>query len=300
MKKKVICVFSLILYLLVVCTMLSEKIEVEMQVQVEVTEKKVSKKFAGTIQADPSHLFSDGWTDHLYEIQDGTGWESGLRVVEFSSQDWKRGYGPAGDPVVELAEIRDMTLIHTASRLPVSGEQVEVIERPETAPDQYLVYYPNGVPRYDELPAGVSLVSETENALLLDAEQGKYPFFEHRAITVELEQIAVDGMRVFSLTTVKEFQDQIPSLVTVLVLALIPVFLWGVTCFQSINAERNKWLIVMNILLAVTALVLMQNVLGRIDLPAAMLPERNIFDWQHYSDELTLIFDNLEKMGIAL
>lgn len=296
MKKKVLCVFSLILYILIACTLLAEKIEVEMMTQAEVWVVKASNS-SFELKLSTGYLFDEDNGKHLFEIKEGTGWESGMRAEEISSQYWQIDHS-SEVPMVKLNSFNDYTFIRTASRVPETGELVEIIEKPESAPDTWLVCYPEGIPEYEKLPTGMELIAQSENALLLSVEQSKYPFFEHRAIGDDLKQMEGSGMRVFSLSTVEAFLEQLLFLAVVLVLLLVPVVLWACSCFLSINPDRNKWLLGCNILLVAAALYFLRSVLGAIDLPAAMLPDDNILNWGHYSDEFRMLFENLKGMGV--
>lgn len=280
MKKKVLCVFSLILYILIVCTMLAEKIEVEMMTQVETKMVKGLNSINSGITLPSSYLFSEDGIDYLFEVEEGTGWKSGILAREISSQDWQLNM-ESDTPLVQLNYFRDYAIISTASRIPQTGELVEIINDFNWEPDTWLVYFPEGVPEFETLPVGMELVEQNENSLLLSVEKSKFPFFEHRAINYDLSQINESGMRVFSLSTVEDFMNQLPLLLWVAVLLLIPVILWVFSCFLSIDADKNKWLIILNAMFVITSLFLLQSALNRIDLPAAMLPDDNIFNINH-------------------
>lgn len=292
MKKKALCVFSLILYLLIVCTLLSMKIEVEMQTQVEIRTVFGSRMYEHGIELPVSYLFNENGMDHLFEVQEGTGWEAGLRTREVSNQDWSLLMTEDYE-CVSLGGGLDYTFICTASRVPQVGELVEVIEEPEIGPDTYLVYYPDGVPAFDRLPRDMEEISRSENALVLSVEKSKFPFFEHRAVN-DLDGISGSGMRVFSLTTVGEFLDQVPSLVMILLSVVFAVILWIIICFLSTRAGRRKALITVCVIGMIGTIFLIGHLLNGIDLPAAMLPDENIFSWSHYAGDFSIIFDSLE------
>ena len=85
MKKQALCFGSLILYILIACTIVSAWIEATMMTQVE--QGPVNTKAAHeavTRELPPRSLFADQEGLHLYEIYDGTGWESGKRIREVS------------------------------------------------------------------------------------------------------------------------------------------------------------------------------------------------------------------------
>ena len=79
MKKTFFCVFFLIFLTLITCTVLSLKIEEEMTLEVIGYEKRESYD---AFIPPKDMLFTDEEGSHLYEVYQGTGWESGLRARE--------------------------------------------------------------------------------------------------------------------------------------------------------------------------------------------------------------------------
>lgn len=294
MKRKVLCVFSLILFLLIFCTFLSMKIEVEMLTQVEVKTIKASKIYFGNIELPISVLFKDEYQSHLYEVVEGTGWESGMRIQEIASQQYQVS---EESQLVTLSPGQDYSFVLTASRQPSYGELVEIVEDTQTAPDTYLVYYPTGVPEYEAIPEGYELLSQGKNTLLLAVENGTFPFFEHRAKS-ELTEIATADMHVFSLSAVEDFLSQLPLLTAVALLLILPVMLWAASCVFS-GWEKGKGVVCLNIALIVLALCLLPQVLMQIDLPTSLLPTQNILDISFYKPTFSLIFDIFLELEMA-
>lgn len=293
MKRKVLCVFSLILFLLIFCTFLSMKIEVEMLTQVEVKTIKDSQIYFGDIELPISVLFKDEYQSHLYEVVEGTGWESGMRIQEIASQQYQVS---EETQLVTLSPGQDYSFVLTASRKPSYGELVEIVEDTQTAPDTYLVYYPTGVSEYESIPEAYKLLAQSENALLLAVEKGTFPYFEHRAKN-KLREIATSDMRVFSLTAVERLLENLPMLAVLLLMLLVPVILWGYSCFQSRNYSENRVILLINTGIAVVLLCCMPSVLTAIDLPASMLPGDNILEFDHYSREFSIVFGALKILG---
>lgn len=294
MKRKVLCVFSLILFLLIFCTFLSMKIEVEMLTQVEVKTIKASKTYFGNIELPISVLFKDEYQTHLYEVVEGTGWESGMRIQEIASQQYLVS---EENQLVTMSPGNDYTFVLTASRQPNYGELVEIVEDIETAPDTYLVYYPNGVPEYESLPAQTALLSQSENTLLLSVEEATFPFFEHRAKNV-LTPIGDSGMRVFSLSEAEDFLNQLPLLTMLALLLVVPVMFWAASCIFSCW-DRSRAAVLLNAVLIALALCALPQLLERIDLPASLLPGGNILDWKYYEEEFSLLFGALAQFADA-
>lgn len=294
MKRKVLCVFSLILFLLIFCTFLSMKIEVEMLTQVELKTINGSKIYFGNIELPISVLFKDEYQSHLYEVVEGTGWESGMRIQEIASQQYQVS---EESQLVTLSPGQDYSFVLTASRQPSYGELVEIVEDTQTAPDTYLVYYPTGVPEYEGIPESYELLSQSENALLLEVEKGTFPYFEHRAKN-ELREIATPDMRVFSLTAVEDFLSQLPLLTAVALLLILPVMLWAASCVFS-GWEKGKGVVWLNIALIVLALCVLPQLLEQINLPASLLPSENILDVSYYRTTFGVIFDIFEELEMV-
>ena len=79
MKRRALCVFSLLFWLLTVSTFVSARVERLMTPTVEIQE--INAPLPGTtISADA--LFCDETGMHLYTTFEGFGWETGQRVYE--------------------------------------------------------------------------------------------------------------------------------------------------------------------------------------------------------------------------
>ena len=293
MKRKTLCVFSLILFLLIFCTILSQKIEVEMLTQVEVKTVNGSKIYMGDINLPIGVLFKDEYSPHLYEVAEGTGWESGTRIREIDNKTYTVD---TINQKVTLSPGKDYRFVLTASRHPNYGELVEIIEEPETAPDTYLVCYPDGVPEYETLPEHTALLVHSENALLLAVEKSTFPFFEHRAKNT-LSTLELPGMRVFSLTEIENFLSQFPLLTMLAMLLIMPVMLWAASCIFS-NWENGRAAVWLNAGLILLALCFLPKLLEQIDLPTSLLPSGNILSISFYQSNFSLIFESLLKLDL--
>ena len=76
MKRRSLCVICLVLYILISCTILSLKIEKEMLTQVEVLKIKDNGMWGQSVSLPQTVLFEDTKGKHLYELIEGSGWES--------------------------------------------------------------------------------------------------------------------------------------------------------------------------------------------------------------------------------
>ena len=292
MKKKILCLFSLLLYLLVACTILSLKIEEEMATLVEVDERISEKAVARSITMSLRSVYTDAEGDHLYEVQEGTGWEGGLRIHEFPSFSMDMVHGTAS-----IYGTGNYCLVKSSSRQPREGKLAVIAETFETVHDRYLLYYYDGIPNARDFPSNAELIWQSDHAFLLDMTDVSLPFFAHTAKT----QAVVTDMsdRIFSLTEVKQFLEELPSVAAVFILFAAGVIFWGLACLFTIRADENKPFIWTNAVFAAAALMLIVLVLNKIELPASMLPVDNIFDLQYYSEELSLVFDSLENFGMS-
>lgn len=88
MKRRVLCIFVLILWGLVFCTMLSVRIEQLMIPEVVLTQADESE-LSPHIALDS--LFFDDTGMHLYRPREGTGWETGTRIYEEEINNYSVG-----------------------------------------------------------------------------------------------------------------------------------------------------------------------------------------------------------------
>ena len=293
MKKKVLCVFFLILYLLIACTLLSRKIEEEMATQAEILERLPIGGSTSSMTLDP--LFYEDGVGLLYEVTEGTGWSSGLRTTLVPEERWSyEEYGR----FLRFVGGRNYWFVNTASRHPIHGGRVELIETFETGSDRYLLYCPEGIPETLKLPDTWSVAAQSGDTILMDVPDGTFPFFQHRAKLLTGIPKS-ENSRFLSLTEAEQFLEELPSAAMVFAALIAGVVLWGFNCLLSIRVEENKALIWINAALVIASLGGMVFVLNGIDLPASMLPAENIFDWQYYREELSLIFGALEDFALT-
>ena len=83
MKRKALCFFTFVLYVLAACTVLSHWIEETMMTRAELGPVNTKAAHTFVLRELPERaLFRDETGLHLYEVYDGTGWESGKRIRE--------------------------------------------------------------------------------------------------------------------------------------------------------------------------------------------------------------------------
>ena len=300
MKRKVLCVFSLVAWVLVVCTLLSPKIKEQMTAQVAT----VSSNQFGPNRLSIEAISYDETGCHLFEMAEGTGWEIGLRAREVSDQSYSIIDDEESDTQqVSASASYNAKLIQFSSRALKEGELVEQVNGQETADDTYLALFPEAVPESDRLPNSFKLESRTDTALLLSVPNAAQPFMETRARS-QLYQVAelrpyihpmtATETRVYSLLAVEQFMENVPRLALLLVMLLFPVVLWAGSCVLSRKWNGNKGLICINLAVAAMDAACIPQVLATIDLPSSLLPVDMIFDFGHYISEFRQMFDTLK------
>ena len=124
MKKNVLRIFSLVLYLLVLCTILSVKIEDEMMTEVYTYKLNTRNSFSAGPQVLPMNLvYKEAFENHIYDLQEGSGWNAGLRVQELESRTYS-----VGDRVQLTDTYGEWLFVALASRQPRVGEPVKIMD----------------------------------------------------------------------------------------------------------------------------------------------------------------------------
>lgn len=286
--KRAVSISALIGYLLVVCTFLSLKIENAMMIQAvthqlnAVTENTVSD----------SALFSDDSGKHLYYVEEGIGWDNGLRVQEFEKNLYSHNLGAR---TVDLSMYYDWNVIMTASRQPQAGEKIQVIENRSTERDRYLLVYPNGTPSNLSAITEAKLIAVSDNAAVVELENATTPFFEHEAKSI-LAPYQQQGWRIYSLNCVAQFADCIPTLALALVLLLIPLVLLVLSCLMRSSQAIVLWI---NAGISLALMATAFYFISTITLPSSLLPANQVFDWNHYSTLSSEIGIALRQLELA-
>ena len=169
MKKQALCFGSLILYILIACTIVSGWIEATMMTQVE--QGPVNTKAAHeavTRELPPRSLFADQEGLHLYEIYDGTGWESGKRIREVS------GWSLTSE-CVSVSGFPDTPYVFSATRQPRAGEKVLPLESQEWGDDTYLLIFGGELPKDAQLPLEAVGFDVKGNAALMEMRSFPVP-----------------------------------------------------------------------------------------------------------------------------
>lgn len=295
MKKRVLCLFSLILYLLCACTILSLKLEQEGMVEVE-CELRATAESRSATSVRISSVYTDLEGDHMYQVVDGTGWETGLRIDEIPRSSWTLNINPNGLFYAQVSGGEDYRIVLAGSRQPQAGERVRIVDTFTSVADEYLGLYPSGVMEPLELPRILTVVGQGENALLFAYEDAKLPFLP---ATIKTSSITTDrAQRIISLTEAEQLLRALPSVAVVGAILLFGLVLWAASCCFSLRIEQTRGLLWCNTVLIVASLGALVYATTRFDLPSSMLPPKELLQWSYYTEEYGQILSALEDMGL--
>lgn len=293
MKRWVLCIFSLVAYLIAACMLLNGFVEEQMTIPVTVFTAKASTKTGQNIEIGVSRCFDGGNpydpdSFYLSEAREGTGWQSGLRcyTVEDAILD-------PGRQCFSFFSTRDYDIITGAGRDPLDGDLARII-KPETVTDTLLYTYSTsyGLPDLAAIPSYMELLATSSQSALVQTTKGTLPLLPN--VSRNLCDGFVVSDRVFSLTEAEQFLRQMPDVVAVCCVFLVGILFWALGCL--ISRRRFPWL---GLLGVAGALLAMWFALQGIDLPSSLLPNMNIFDIAHYREEFTLIFHSLRELGLS-
>lgn len=294
MKRKVISIFAVVGFLLVLCTMVSQKAEKEMQTQVVLRQVKGSRFTLRNATVPLMAVKWPGGEEKLYQVVNGSGWESGLRVSEIPRYYYSIGMGS-----VELGPGTDYRFIQSASRTPVPGDGVEVVEESEKGTDQYLILCPDGMAKPEKIPISFEIQGQNDTAVLIQTKNAVTPFFEHRVV-YSLRNIGASQLRVYSMNDARTFLQALPRLAGLLAVLACGLLLLGCSCVLSSREENGQIVLWINGLLAVGMLCTVPRLLSGFDLPSSLMPADNILDIGHFTGTFSAIFHALEGMGSDL
>lgn len=229
MKRRVLCIFVLILWGLVFCTMLSVRIEQLMIPEVVLTQADESEP-SPHIALDS--LFFDDTGMHLYRPREGTGWETGTRIYEEEINNYS-----VGENQLDLKFFG--SYVRYASKPLRSGDEISIKSDLENRDDTWLAIFPEGIP---QLSGALTPTAEAENALLFNVTDTPQPFMADRAKSTILpvtELANENAGSFYSLSDVKSFLSQLPLLAALLSLSLFVLILWVISFVLSLQSERE-------------------------------------------------------------
>ena len=282
MRKKALCFFTFVLYVLAACTVLSHWTEETMMTRAELGPVNTKAAHTFVLRELPERaLFRDERGLHLYEVYDGTGWESGKRIREVT------GWTTQGDGIAYVTGYPDTAYVFSATRQPRAGEQVSLLEFQERGDDTYLLIFEGELPKDAQLPLEAVGFEVKGNAALMEMRSFPVPFMEQRAKTAS--ELTGFAERIFSLGDTEQFLNQLPRIAggaAVLLAGL--VFL-----IAAWRMPKAGLLRCVNGALAALCLCLLPGTLSKILLPGSLLPEENVFALSHYRTALDTVFNGL-------
>lgn len=293
MKKKTLCVFILIFWLMGAVTFLSIKIEEQMIPQVTTIQPQTDiSSQEGQLPSDCLVETEEG--EFLFTIYEGSGWEAGTRVQTFSGVS---GYTPAEPPNEDYIMVDNIwsEFVWHSSKPIQNGELVEAIRTGEQAPDYWLAVFPNGLPELGELPQGIQVEEQSGQAVLFQVEKASHPYMEGQA--KGMIPALKEGGRIYSFTDMSLFLQALPALGLLLAILVAALLLWAFSCFLSKESKKNQKLIAINLIVGLLLLVSIPLVLQTIELPSSMLPRKEITDFGHYIQEFQDFFSGLQSFA---
>lgn len=300
MKRKSLCAFCLILWVLIVCSILSYRVEEWMKPWID----KVT--YSNDAETGEQYLPLDALIYEedrpvLYEIVEGTGWESGKQARAVFEGD----YVIFPDRIV-LNVTYGYPYLHYASKAFRDLDAVNLIAEPrERADDSWLLIRPPEILQAERFPNTIVPEAQSKDALLLSVTSAKQPFIPDGAKKEILfrqpdapEQDQSDW-EVYSLAEVRKLLTALPSLAVLLAGMIFSVGLWVLSCFLSKNARQNRAGLLSNLGICAVLLAALPFFLKTVELPSSLLPKMNILDVAHYQTEFREIFANLTDLANA-
>lgn len=286
MKKKALCIFILVFWLVGACTFLSIKVEEQMIPQ-------VTKTRADTMAAEPKLpldcLQTDETGTYLYTLYEGTGWEAGTRV-----SDTLGDYELREDGIVVSSGWGDY--IQYTSKPLKNGELVNVAHPSGDQEGRWLAVFPEGRPEDLELPEGLEIEEENDHVVQLLVSKDSQPFMEAQA---KSRVPALAGAKVYSFSDMDCLLDNFTGFGLLLLVLAFTVTLWAFSCFLSKDALRNRWYLTANLAIGVVLLACVPLILSTISLPSSLLPQRQITDLGYFAGELDQFFSGLKSFAPA-
>lgn len=288
MKRKVLCIFSIVAYLLLFCTCLAPTVEREMATLADV---KVIKAKTTTNSTLPAYAAQWGETEGLFHIVEGSGWSTGSRVEKIPFQYYAMSFSH-----IILHPGTPYDLILSASRAPKEGDRVEPVEAKESPGEKLILFCPEGILAVSPLQNNFTVLQQGEKTILLDTMSIKMPYFEHRMKNALEDRITAEGLRIYSYSDAKSFLSQLPLVAVLGALLLFGVTVWAGTCRMT-KKQQPGWLLWGHVGILGLSLFLVPLVGKAVDLPASLMPGESILDIAHYGAEFSNIFAAMADVG---
>lgn len=291
MKRRTICICFFVFYLLLVCLLLSRKIDWETQNQVILRPVAVTEKSGNYFVISDDCIFTQYPSEILFKLEDGTGWQDGLRVFQMDVNEYNID---SAQQRVEINTSQNLQIIRHAVHFPRAGEKAREIHQ-DTREDRYLLLYPYGKQPYTEQLAGITMLADGENACLLSVADGGDPFLEDQA-KERLQSAEAASWQIYSLRDMEDFLKTMPMLAGVagILWAMIVLGIYCCILIGKMDQSRFFWWNVGLEALLILTLVLM---LRSITLPGSLLPSDSILNFRYYVQEFETVFETLTQFS---
>lgn len=290
MKRKAVCIFALIAYVLLFCTLTAPVIEREMATLAEV---KYVKKNAKSNTQVPQYAYHWGEVEGLFQVKEGSGWNTGSRVEEIPRQ-----YYSVGNHFYSNISLHpeNYTLILSASRTPKVGDRVEPVELEEKPNEKIIIYCPEGYREIVDRQDKFTVLGAGEKGIYMNTSSSEMPFFEGFAAFSLQNRLKADYYRVYSYSDAESLLRSLPLVAVYGAVLLFAVVVWAGTCYLT-RIQQSRWLLWANAGCGVLTLGAVLRLGRAIDLPASLMPPESILDFSHYQKEFSNIFAAMEEVG---
>lgn len=255
-------------WLLVICTILSDSVERQMTVKVQVLETQITMS-EGELVLKPysAEILSNG---DLYEAGEGSEWETGLRAHVIP-------------PEFYITE-KDQVLLATN---PGDGETI-LYRTKELFPGTLVQ---KAVPYQEK--EGLYLTLSKEKKPQLFSMTGKEPYMEN----LQKEELGLlPEERLYSMTEMENLSRTFLLLGLLVVLLVSTLLIWIYSWKLSGNVKKNKILLLVNGGVLSLILLGIYKLAETIQMPSSLLPKENILDFGHYKETFGQILGALEQL----
>lgn len=287
MKKKALCIFILVFWLVGACTFLSIKVEEQMIPLVTKTVPYDAMTSSPKLPLDCLQM--DEYGGRLYTLYEGAGWEASMRAREaYDSFELK-------EDCIVLANGWGDYIQYTSKPLQ-SGQLVNVVRPSSDEEGRWLAVFPEGRPEKLELPDGVEVEEENDHVVQLKVKKDPQPFMEAQAKSAIP---ALSSAKVYSFADMEKLLDNFTGFGLLLMVLSATVTLWAFSCFLSKDARRNRWYLTVNLAIGLALLACVPLILSTISLPSSLLPQRQITDLGYFASEMDQFFGGLKSFAPA-
>lgn len=272
MKGRKLYFFLGVFWVLVICTILSNSVERQMTVKVQVLETKITMYDGDKLDTKPysAEILSNG---DLYETGEGSEWETGLRAHVIP-------------PEFYITE-KDQVLL---ADNPGYGETI-LYRTKELCPGTLIQ---KTVPYQGKEGLYLALSKEKEPQLF--SITGKEPYMEN----LQKEELGLlPEERLYSMTEMENFSKTFLLLGLLLVLLVNTLLIWIYSWKLSGNVKKNRIPLLVNSGVLSLLLLGIYKLTEAIQLPSSLLPRENILDFGHYGETFGKILNALCHLHLS-